>query len=347
MKQKIFQSLFLIVFFCIIWYFYGSEYWDFHDVKKQQKEFQIQVSQDIENFSFETIGELEDIELFSTPDLGLLDDIVERIDNAQEKIYVEIYIFTERDMRDALVRAHERWLEVKILLENNPYKAPYLNDKHFNTFKEAGIDVRWSDPLNYSLNHSKFMIIDNYAYVSTGNFSYSLFKYNKDFLVWIKQKDIVASLEQLFINDYSHTKKWVIHSNLVISPEYSRSRLEYLVSNAQESIDFYFPYIADNDFEELLFIASEKWIKIRWIVEEKFYQENLDIIKKFSDHNISIHFLDTNKLHAKMILVDWRYVYVGSINFSRYSFDENREVGIIIANNKIIKQIQNIFESDF
>jgi len=93
--------------------------------------------------------------------------LVEEIDAAEDKVYVEVYIFTEKQLRDALIRAHKRGVEVKILLENNPYQAPYLNDNHYNAFQDVGIDVRWSDPLNYSLNHSKLLLIDDRAYVST------------------------------------------------------------------------------------------------------------------------------------------------------------------------------------
>ena len=107
-------------------------------------------------------------------------------------------------MRDALIQAHKRGIEVKILLENNPYKAPYLNDKHYNAFRDTGIDVRWSDPLNYSLNHSKLLIVDDKAYISTGNFSYSLFKYNRDFLVSFTQEEFVKNLQQLFLQDFEH-----------------------------------------------------------------------------------------------------------------------------------------------
>ncbi len=98
-------------------------------------------------------------------------------------MYVEVYIFTERDLRDALIRAYARGVDVKILLENNPYQAPYLNDDHFTSFQQAHIPVKWSDPLNYSLNHAKLLLIDDYAYISTGNFSYSLFTKNRDMLV--------------------------------------------------------------------------------------------------------------------------------------------------------------------
>ena len=126
-----------------------------------------------------------------TPDLKLLDTIVSHIDEAKEEIYVEVYIFTEKKMREALVRAHKRGVSVKVLLENNPYQTPYLNDDTFEILETAGIDVRWSDPLLYSLNHSKLLMIDDRAYISTGNFSYSLFAHNRDFLLELRQVELI------------------------------------------------------------------------------------------------------------------------------------------------------------
>ena len=172
-----------------------------------------------------------------------------------------------------MIAAHERGVDVKILLENNPYQAPYLNDKHYNAFSDAWLDVIWSDPLNYSLNHSKLLIIDEKAYVSTWNFSYSLFKYNRDFIVSLSETEIVNTLEELFLLDFSHNKKWVYHENLVLSPDYAREKLSNLVQSAQKNIDFYFPYIADDTFEELLFHMADSGIQIRWIVEENFIKK--------------------------------------------------------------------------
>jgi hypothetical protein len=44
----------------------------------------------------------------------------------------------------------------------------------------------------------------------------------------------------------------------VLSPDYSRQKLHALVSSAQESIDFYFPYFSDDIFQELLFQTAQK-----------------------------------------------------------------------------------------
>jgi phosphatidylserine/phosphatidylglycerophosphate/cardiolipin synthase-like enzyme len=225
--------------------------------------------------------------------------------------------------------------------------APYLNDKHYDAFKDAWVDVKWSDPLNYSLNHSKLLIIDEKAYISTGNFSYSLFKYNRDFLVSFTQREFLESLQQLFLQDFEHKKIWIYHENLVLSPNYSRDKLTYLIENAQESIDFYFPYIADDDFTDIMFSASARWIEIRGIVEKDTYNEDADIIENFQNNNITLYPIKKNKLHAKAILVDDTYLYIGSINFSRYSFDENREIGVIISDQKIIDTFKQVFNSDF
>ncbi len=347
MKNKIFQIVCLFIFFSLFWYFFGDEYWEYRDLWKQEQEYRESLNIALEGFQFENIEEFWDnIQLFHTPNLHLLHDIVKQIDKAKDKIYVEVYIFTERDMRDALIRAHRRWVDVKILLENNPYKAPYLNDKHYQAFKDVGIDVRWSDPLNYSLNHAKMMIIDQSVYISTGNFSYSLFKYNRDFLVLFRERDFVEKLEELFLWDFQHKNIWIYDENLVLSPSYSRDRLTRLISSAEETIDFYFPYIADDDFRDSLFDIAKSGVTIRGIVEEKFYKENSDMVSDFAKQGIALSPLKSDKLHAKAINVDDKYLYVGSINFSTYSFDENREIGLIIKDSAIMKNFTEIFESD-
>lgn len=348
MKTQIFKILCACIFFIGFGYIFGDEYWEYRQQEEKQIQYENNIWSELSNFDLENISLFwDDIELYYTPYLGLLDQIIDEIDVAKNKIYVEVYIFTETNMRDALIRAHERWVEVKILLENNPYMAPYLNDKHYNVFQEAWINVKWSDPLNYSLNHSKLLMIDSKAYISTGNFSYSLFKYNRDFLISFTQREFLESLEQLFIQDFEHNNVWVYHENLVLSPSYSRDKMTKLIENAQKNIDFYFPYIADDDFTNVIFQASRRGITIRWIVEKDTYNEDKDIIINFENNNIEIYPIKKNKLHAKAILVDDTYLYIWSINFSTYSFDENREIGVIIKDKKIIAEFKAVFDSDF
>jgi phosphatidylserine/phosphatidylglycerophosphate/cardiolipin synthase-like enzyme len=87
--------------------------------------------------------------------------------------------------------------------------------------------------------------------------------------------------------------------------------------------------------------------------------KNLDIqiiISKNSEKNdnynkllkswIKIKFLQKSNQHSKIIQVDDKYIFIWSINFSKQSFDENRELWIILKNKKIIKKFNNLFFID-
>lgn len=348
MKLKIFQGICVIIFFLSFGYFFGDQYWNFHEWQEWKKVFEEKIYQENQNFTLESLSsEIQEIELWTTPSVELLEKLVREIDAATKEIFVEVYIFTERDLRDALIRAHDRWVDVKILLENNPYKATYLNDKHYESFQAAGVNVRWSDPLNFSLNHSKLLIIDERAYIGTWNFSYATFTKNRDMFIELREKEIIKKLKQLFTFDFNHELSGVFDERLVVSPYSSRWKLQWLIKNAETTLDFYFPYMTDDGLEEVFSQQVERGIVLRWIVWSDYIKENPATIESLKTVGWNISSLKSPKLHAKAILVDKKYLYIWSINFSTYSLDENREIGIIITNQKIISQFQSIFESDF
>ena len=71
----------------------------------------------------ESIEYLSGLTLRETPDVKLLDDITTKIDSAQKRVYVEVYIFTEKRIKKSLLNAKKRGVEVKVLLEKNVYLA--------------------------------------------------------------------------------------------------------------------------------------------------------------------------------------------------------------------------------
>jgi phosphatidylserine/phosphatidylglycerophosphate/cardiolipin synthase-like enzyme len=52
-------------------------------------------------------------------------------------------------------------------------------------------------------------------------------------------------------------------------------------------------------------------------------------------------------MHSKMIMVDKKTFYVGSVNFSRSSTLFARELGIILTNDSVAAEILNYFELDW
>jgi phosphatidylserine/phosphatidylglycerophosphate/cardiolipin synthase-like enzyme len=63
--------------------------------------------------------------------------MVENINSSKKRVYVEVYIFTEKRLRKALIDAHKRGVEVKVLLEKNVYKASSLNNDTYKSLKNA------------------------------------------------------------------------------------------------------------------------------------------------------------------------------------------------------------------
>ena len=70
-------------------------------------------------------------------------------------------------------------------MEKNPYNARNINDKTYDYFFARNIDVVWSNPDEFSLNHAKFIIIDDELILSTGNLSFSTFSSNRDLFLFI------------------------------------------------------------------------------------------------------------------------------------------------------------------
>ena len=52
-------------------------------------------------------------------------------------------------------------------------------------------------------------------------------------------------------------------------------------------------------------------------------------------------------LHAKAIVVDGQRAYVGSENLSANSLDNNREVGILVGDMRVIHKLENTMRVDW
>ncbi|MBW7954521.1 hypothetical protein H3C61_01785, partial [Candidatus Gracilibacteria bacterium] len=323
-----------------------NEYLEFH--KTRQIENTSNIIQNKSAFSFKDIEYLSGITLNYTPSLKFLDELTTKIDQAKNKVYVEVYIFTEKRLKKALKDAKKRGLDVKVILEKNVYLAGNLNKETFNELKNAGIEVVYSNTENYALNHTKMMIIDDEVVISTGNYSYSTFKYNREFFISLKDESYKDVFLEIFENDFNGEKFEISKNNLVLSPFSSREKLEYLIQNAKKSIKIYSHNFGDEDIKNILVNQRQNNILIQMIFPDlKKVSSNKEIINDLKSNKIYIKIIDKPEIHAKTILIDDEYLYIGSINFSNYSIDKNREIGILIKNQEIIKNFLDIFNDDF
>lgn len=342
MKQKVIYTIIFFIFFGIASFFYGEEYIRFLDEKNENKQIPQVIQNEENSFSFDSLESIEKVRFFATPDLNFLDFLVEKINASEKRVYINVYIFTEKRLKSSLIDAKKRWVDVRVVLEKNVYNAPFLNTNTFDELKEAWIDIVWSNSSNYVFNHAKFALFDDEFLLWTWNFSYTTFKTNKDFFILTADPKYVVLWEQFFNNNFIWDKKYISHPNILQSPYSSRYKFEYIIKNAKKSLHMYIPYLSDTNLITLL--------------QEKSAEVDIFIITNASKNNTTLEVLEKKwikvyyskkEIHAKSILVDDLYLYIGSINFSENSIDNNMELWLLLKETEIITPYKEVFVNDF
>lgn len=105
--------------------------------------------------------------VYFSPGRGADEIITGFIDKCEKTIVAAVYSLTHDPIRDALIRAHERGVKIRILMDNLQAKSRYADDE---ALAEAGVDVR-VDKSSAAMHH-KFMVGDSKA-VLTGSFNWT------------------------------------------------------------------------------------------------------------------------------------------------------------------------------
>jgi len=120
--------------------------------------------------------------------------VIELIDSAEKYIYVAIYSFTLDIIGDALIRAKNRGVDVKVVIEK---EQASIQGSEYEKLLEAGVDVKLDG--NLYLMHHKFMVVDGEVVVTGSyNWSYSAEERNDENLVVISSPDIAKLYESEF-----------------------------------------------------------------------------------------------------------------------------------------------------
>lgn len=286
------------------------------------------------------------VSIFEQPQATEL-PILEKMKSARQEIFVEVYLLSDKEIIAALQEAQARGVTVKVLLEKHPYEGGSLNAHSAESLKSAGVSVNWTNPL-FALTHQKSIVIDgSTAFILNQNLTASAFTKNREYNVIDTNAEDVTEVRNIFLADWERHSFQQTSDHLVVSPDNARPALKEVLQNATQSIDMEMEVFTDPEMQSLL-ASKAKTVKVRLILPDlKKIAANEPTITKLQQAGIQIHTLHTPYLHAKMILVDQRSAYVGSINFTTQSLDKNRELGIVLSEEKSITQLKNSFEEDW
>lgn len=278
---------------------------------------------------------------------GLDQVLVGAIDAARLSIDLAVYSISLRNVRDALIRAQERGVLVRIVTESDNQDSAAVQ-----ALLEA--DIPLLGDRREGLMHDKFMVIDrSEVWLGSMNYTYSSVYEDNNNLLRVRSEQLAASylaeFDEMFVDDLFGPQ--VVPNPMDPEVDFGDARLEVLfspddgVSNqleailreAEESIDFMAFSFTSDELGEAIRSVWDRGLEVRGVMDadqiafnigteyDLFKQEDMDV------------FLDgaPGQMHHKVIIIDGGIVVTGSYNFSRSAETRNDENVVIIYDEDI------------
>ncbi len=269
--------------------------------------------------------------------------VLHLIRSARKSIRLEVYLLTDRSIVSELQHAHARGVDVRVLLEQHPYGAERYAQLGYSKLQAAGVPVRWANEGAFTYTHEKSMEIDGTtAGIFTFNFSSSGFLRTREFGLIEQSTTDARAIGTIFDADWNRRAPHVSASDLVVSPYNSRRVFTALIDSAHRTLDVYAEEVDDSSIEAHLATAVRRGVRVRVIVPAG--SPGVDAVRHAG---VVVKFQPNPYVHAKTIVADARTLFLGSENISTTSLDQNREMGIVLANSTLARFVEASFSSDW
>jgi phosphatidylserine/phosphatidylglycerophosphate/cardiolipin synthase-like enzyme len=292
---------------------------------------------------------------------GIDESLAAAIDQARISIDMAIYDLNLWSVRDALISAHRRGVQVRVVSDSDN-----MDEQEIQELIEAGIQVLGDR--RESLMHDKFVIIDRLE-VWTGslNFTTGGAYLDNNNLIRIRSSqladDYTIEFEQMFTDDHFGTRKTPstphptlsLNGSLIeayFSPEDGTlAHILSTVNAATESIYFLAYSFTSDDLRQALISCAQSGITVAGVFDHDQYLFNTGTeYENLLNAGVDVH-LDGNPrlMHHKVIIIDGQVVITGSYNFSNNAEHNNDENTLIIHNQDIaalyLAEFQQVYQN--
>jgi phosphatidylserine/phosphatidylglycerophosphate/cardiolipin synthase-like enzyme len=289
-----------------------------------------------------------DLSLVTEPGLGDR-PFLQAVQSAQSSADLVMYELSDPTFEQGLVSAEKRGVQVRVLLNGGYYGGGWsANEAAYSYLKANGVPVRWS-PSRFALTHQKTLVADDKtAYIMTLNLVDEDYSTSRDFAVADTNSQDVSAIEATFTADWNNQSvKPSDGVDLVWSPGALDSELS-LINSVRHTLDIYNEEMDDSAVTSALEAAARRGVDVKVVMTASSDWDSA--FKKLTGAGVHVRTYKQDAslyIHAKMILVDGRRVFLGSQNFSAGSLDDNRELGIILSTGAIIRSLEGTFARDY
>ncbi len=274
------------------------------------------------------------MKLIIQPDAGVL-PVVEAIKKAKKTIDVVIFRFDLNVVEKALADAVQRGVMVRALIAHTNRGGESKLRKLEQRMLKAGLNVSRTadDLLRY---HAKFMICDGMLHLLGFNFTKLDVVKSRSFAISTRDRKAVQEAAKVFEADLTRQPYVPAKSHLAVSPETSRARLADFIKGARKELAIYDEKVTDLTMIKLLKERVTKGVTIRVIGSVKGKHDGIEEYK-----------LAPMRQHVRAIVRDGTHVFVGSQSLAKSELEKRREVGLIIHNPVVARQLLQVFEADW
>jgi len=273
--------------------------------------------------------------LLVQPESGIA-PLLAAIKRAKKTIDIAIFRFDLAEVEKVLTAAASGKIRVRALIANTNKGGDKRLRKLEQRLLAAGVTVaRTADDLvRY---HGKYAILDRSEFWVLGfNCTHLDVFRSRIFGVVTTDKKLINQALDLFESDSNREPFKPRVSDLLVSPENSRERLASFIKRARKQLLIYDPKISDSAMLRLLQERAKSGVDIRVIGKLTARGKGLRVGK-----------LASLRLHVRAMVRDGREAFIGSQSLRMLELDRRREVGLILRNPRLAKQIASVFETDW
>jgi cardiolipin synthase A/B len=274
------------------------------------------------------------MKLIVQPDAGIT-PVVTAIKQAKKTIDVVIFRLDRYEIARALGEAVARGVHVRALTAHQNRGGTKSLRKLEMRLLEAGVTVsRTADDLvRY---HGKMMIVDSRVlHVYGFNFTSLDIQKSRSFGLVTSNPKLIKEAMKLFEADFERQPYVPGSDRFLVSPENAREGLAKFIKSARRQLLIYDPQVTDDAMLRLITERIKAGVDVKIIgkVEAKW--------------NIKGEKYQGKRLHIRAMIRDGKRAFVGSQSLRRLELEKRREVGVVITDESVIRDMQAIFESDW
>jgi phosphatidylserine/phosphatidylglycerophosphate/cardiolipin synthase-like enzyme len=281
--------------------------------------------------------------------------LVAAIDAARISVHAAMYSLSLNDVRNALIRAHRRGLDVKAVMESDNIDA-----EDPQMLKDAGIPLLGDR--RQGLMHDKFMILDGVElWTGSMNFTNSGAYEDNNVLLRIRSAaiadDFESEFEEMFLGDHfgpyvggrtPYPSVTVDNTSVDVyfSPDdHVEKALQTLLDTAQTSIHFLAFSFTSDQLGQALVRARAAGVEVSGVMDADQAASNIGTeFPAFRTVGLDVR-LDGNpgQMHEKIMIIDREIVVVGSYNFTASADKSNDENLLVIDDSALAGQFEQEF----